>query len=304
MKKAIVILGPTATGKTEWGINLAKKFNGEIISADSRTIYRYLNIGTAKPKGTKCKDGKGCLIVKGARHYLLDFVNPQSDYTVVNFQRDALNLMKNIYKKGKIPIVVGGSPLYIYALLKRYEFSGGRDKKLRGELEGKSIKELQMIARKSNNISLNKSDFQNKRRLIRAIEKSKKSKSEIRNFSSFPIPYSFFKIGIKRKREEIYERIDKRTETWFEIGFLKEIRGLVKMGLSLDNLKEFGLSYREATKYLSGEIQSISELKKRINYCQHEYVRRQMNWFKKDKNIHWCEKIEEAEKLVSKFLKR
>ncbi|MBU2595608.1 tRNA (adenosine(37)-N6)-dimethylallyltransferase MiaA, partial [Patescibacteria group bacterium] len=186
--KIIVILGPTASGKTGWGIKLAQKFKGEIICADSRTVYKYFNLATAKP--TKKEMQK-------VPHHLLDFVDPRKKvYTATDFQRDALKKIKDILKKNRLPIIVGGSALYIYALTRGYRFPGQSDTKLRRELESRSLAELQAIAKKNKKISLNSSDFQNKRRLIRAIEVFENCKFKIKNFRSSPLPYQFLKIGI------------------------------------------------------------------------------------------------------------
>lgn len=298
--KVIIILGPTASGKTEWGIKLARKFNGEIICADSRTVYKYLDIGTAKPKGNKCKD-KGCLKVGGVRHYLLDFVEPKRVYTAANFQGDAFALIHKIKRRGKTPFVVGGSALYLYALTRNYQFAGKSDTKLHRELESKSLAELQAIIKNNKKIKLNRSDFQNKRRLIRAIEVNKKYKLKNKNFSN-PIPYSFLKIGINLSREDVYRRIDGRTEDWVRLGLIDEVKSLLKMGISRERMREFGLGYREVVKYLNGEIKTKEELIRRINFCQHAYVRRQMTWFRKDKNILWCGDIQNAENKIRQFL--
>lgn len=291
--KIIVILGPTASGKTEWGIKLAQKFNGEIICADSRTVYKYFDIGTAKP--TKKE-------MQGIKHYLLDFVDPKKVYTVVEFQWDALKAIKLILRKNKLPIIVGGSALYIYALTRNYQFPGQSDTKLRRELEAKSLAQLQAIVKKNKKISLNSSDFVNKRRLIRATEVFINYKLKIKNFRRPPLPYQFLKIGIERNRKEVYQRIDQRTEGWLKEGLVGEVKNLLRQGISKDRIIEFGLGYREVVKYLDGEIKTKEELIERINFSQHAFVRRQMTWFKKDKEIKWCKKLNDAEKLVDSFI--
>lgn len=305
--KIIVILGPTASGKTGWGISLAKKFNGEVISADSRTVYKYLNIATAKPKGRNCGDREerklGCRKVEGIKHYLLDFINPHKFYTVAEFQDDANQAIKLIIAKGKLPVIVGGSALYIYGLVRGYQFPGQGDPKLRRELEAKTVSELQTMVRRNKKILLNSSDFRNKRRLIRALEISKKNKLKNKNFHYSPIPYSFLKIGIDRPRAEIYNRIDRRTEVWIKEGLIKEVRRLIKNGISKKRIYEFGLGYREVLKYLSGDINNIEGLLDRVNFSQHTYVRHQMTWFRRDKEIHWCKNLADAEKLVRQFLR-
>jgi len=304
--KLIVILGPTASGKTEWGIKLAKKFNGEVICADSRTVYKYLNIATAKPKGRNygrnVEKNLGCRNVQRVSHYLLDFIDPKKIYTVADFQRDANKAIELIFSQGKQPIVVGGSALYIYALTEGYKFPGKSDRKLRRELELKSLVELQAIVKKYKKTFLNSSDFQNKRRLIRAIEVNKNYKLKIKNCFSSPIPYSILKIGIDLPREEVYQRIDKRTNEWMAEGLIAEVRRLMRIGVSRKRINEFGLGYREVIKYLKGKIKNKDELTERINFTQHAYVRRQMTWFRRDKEIKWLKNIKEAMIIIKKFL--
>lgn len=300
--KVVVILGPTASGKTEWGIKLAKKFNGEIISADSRTVYKYFNIGSAKPAKNE---------MQRVKHHLLDFIDPRKKiYTAADFQRDALKKIKEIIKRKKLPLIVGGSALYLYALTRNYQFLGKSDANLRRSLEAKSLVRLQAIANKKR-INLNASDFKNKRRLVRAIEAFKNLKFSRGARSRFagkidstPLPYQFLKIGINLSREKVYKRIDKRTQIWMKDDkLIDEVKGLLKQKISKNKIFEFGLGYREVVKYLVGEIKSRKELIDRINFCQHAYVRRQMAWFKKDKEINWCKNLIDAQKLVNKFLK-
>lgn len=291
--KIIVILGPTASGKTGWGIEIAKKFKGEVICADSRTVYRYFDIGTAKP--TKKEK-------QGIKHYLLDFVDPRKKvYTAAEFQRNALKIIKDIIKRKKLPLIVGGSALYIYALTRNYQFLGKSDTKLRRKLESKSLAELQTKVKKNKKISLNSSDFKNKRRLIRAIEVNKNYKLKIKNFPT-PISYSILKIGIDLPREKVYRRIDQRTGDWLKRGLVEEVKKLLKNGIPKDRIFEFGLGYREVVRFLNSEIRTESELVDRINFSQHAYVRRQMTWFKKDPEIKWCKNINSAEKLISQFI--
>ncbi|TSC92337.1 MAG: tRNA dimethylallyltransferase [Candidatus Berkelbacteria bacterium Licking1014_96] len=275
---------------------MAKKFKGEVICADSRTIYKYFDIGTAKPSKKERQ---------GVKHHLLDFVDPQKKvYTVAQFQRDALKTIEDIIKRKKLPIIVGGSALYIYALTRNYQFPGKSDTKLRRELESRSLSELQAIAKRSKKITLNPSDFQNKRRLIRAIEIFRNLKFEIRNSFLSPLPYYFLKIGVDLPRSQIYERIDRRTQSWMNKGLVEEVKNLLRRGIPKDRIIEFGLGYREVIKYLDGEIRTKKELVDRINFSQHAFVRRQMTWFRRDKEIQWCNNITNTEKLVSNFLEK
>lgn len=300
--KIIIILGPTASGKTSLSIKIAKKFNGEIVCADSRTVYKYFNIGTAKP--TKKE-------MQGIKHHLLDFVDPKKVYTVAEFQQDALKAIKLILKKNKLPIIVGGSALYIYALTEGYKFTPTtpeeqiRVRQLRRELEKIELGQLIELFKSISPKDYQRVDINNKRRVIRALEGLlvlQNKKISCRENS--PVPYSILKIGIELSREEIYQHIDKRTEEWMAAGLITEVKKLIRIGVSKKKINEFGLGYREVLKYLQGEIKTAEQLRDRINYSQHAYVRRQMTWFRRDREIKWCKKLADAEKLVREFLEK
>lgn len=312
-RKLIVILGPTASGKTGWGIKIAKKFNGEIVCADSRTVYKYLDIATAKPKGRKCgrnmEKNLGCRNVQGIKHYLLDFIDPKKVYTVADFQRDANRVIELILAKEKQPIMVGGTALYIYALTKGYKFTPAtpeeqmRVRQLRRELEKMELAQLVELLKGISPQDFQRIDLKNKRKVIRALEgllvlQNKK----ISRRENSPIPYSILKIGINLPREEVYRRIDKRTLEWMAEGLIAEVRKLIRIGVNKIRINEFGLGYREVLKYLAGKIENKNELIERINFSQHAYVRRQMTWFRRDKEIKWFKDIKATEVIIKKFL--
>lgn len=311
--KIIIILGPTASGKTGWGIKIAKKFNGEIICADSRTVYKYLNIATAKPKGKNCglKEEKelGCRNVQGIKHYLLDFIDPKKVYTVADFQRDTNKAIELILAKEKQPIMVGGSALYIYALTEGYKFTPAtpeeqiKVRQLRRELEKMELGQLVELFKDISPKDFQRVDLKNKRRVVRVLEgllvlRNKK----ISRRENSPIPYSILKIGIDLPREEVYRRIDKRTDEWMAEGLIAEVRKLIRIKVNKIRINEFGLGYREVLKYMVGKIKNKNELIERINFSQHAYVRRQMTWFRRDKKIKWLKNIKRAEVIIKKFL--
>lgn len=291
-KKLIVILGPTASGKSELAIKLAKKFNGEIISADSRQVYKGLNIGTAKV--TKKE-------MEGIPHYLLDVASPKRKFTVAQYRKLALKAIEKIFKKGKIPILCGGSGFYIQSVVDGIIFPEvPPDWKLRKKLEKKSPKELYQILKKLDPKRAKTIEKENPRRLIRAIEIAKKI-GKVPPLKFNPLPYPVLILGIKKPMVEIKERIKKRFFQWLKEGLIKEVKKLKRMGLSFKAIEDFGLEYYWIAKYLKGEISKKEMIERSIKEIQ-DYAKRQMTWFKKDQRIHWIKNQKEAEKLIKEFL--
>jgi tRNA dimethylallyltransferase len=292
-KKLIVILGPTASGKTELAIKLAKKFNGEIVSADSRQVYKGMDIGTAKP--TKKE-------MRGVPHHLLDIASPKRKFTVAQYRKLALKAIEKIQKKGKIPFLVGGTWFYIRAIVDGLVIPEVPPNwKLRRELEKKSPKELYKILKKLDPKRAKTVERENPRRLIRAIEICKKI-GKVPPLKFNPLPYPVLMIGIKRKKKELKERIRKRFFEWLKKGLILEVIRLRKMGVSFKRIEEFGMHYREIAKYLKGEISEKEMIENSIREIQN-YAKKQLNWFKKDKRVKWVKDLREAEKLVKKYLK-
>jgi tRNA dimethylallyltransferase len=292
-KKLIAILGPTASGKTELAIKLAKKFNGEIVSADSRQVYKGMDIGTAKP--TKKE-------MKGIPHHLLNVASPKRKFTIAQYRKLALKAIEKIQKKGKIPFLVGGTWFYIRAIVDGLVIPEvPPDWKLRRKLEKKSPKELYKILKKLDPKRAKTIEKENPRRLIRAIEICKKI-GKVPPLKFNPLPYPVLMIGIKRKKKELKERIRKRFFEWLKKGLILEVIRLRKMGVSFKRIEEFGMHYREIAKYLKGEISEKEMIENSIREIQN-YAKKQLNWFKKDKRVKWVKDLREAEKLVKKYLK-
>jgi tRNA dimethylallyltransferase len=292
-KKLIVILGPTASGKTELAIKLAKKFNGEIVSADSRQVYKGMDIGTAKP--TKKE-------MKGIPHHLLNVASPKRKFTIAQYRKLASKAIEKIQKKGKIPFLVGGTWFYIRAVVDGLVIPEvPPDWKLRRELEKKSPKELYKLLKKLDPKRAKTIEKENPRRLIRAIEICKKI-GKVPPLRFNPLPYPVLMIGIKRKKKELKERIRKRFFEWLKEGLILEVIKLRKMGVSFKRIEEFGMHYREIAKYLKGEISEKEMIENSIREIQN-YAKKQLNWFKKDKRVKWVKNLREAEKLVKKYLK-
>lgn len=297
-KKILVILGPTATGKTDLAFKLAKKFNGELISCDSRQIYTGLDIGTgkmpSKTRNLKMDDRRW--IVDGVVIHLYDVVSPKIQYTVADYVKDAGKVIREIRKKGKLPIVVGGTGLYLKALL--YGLSNlaiSMDKKLRGDLEKLHLEQLQQklkILFPTKWKSLNYSDKQNPRRLIRAIElESGKGSKGDKGSRSLIKEFDVLKIGLTASRDMLYKKVDERVISRIDQGMIEEAENLHKNGLSLKRMRQLGLEYGVLADYLEGNIQALPAgrqgLIKIMQGKIHGYVRRQLTWFKKEKDITW-----------------
>jgi len=299
-KKLIVILGPTASGKSELAIKLAKRFNGEIISADSRQVYKGMDIGTGKV--TKKE-------MKGIPHYLLDVASPKRRFTVVQYRKLALKAINKIFKKVHVPFLCGGTGFYIQAVVDGIIIPEvPPDRKLRKELERKTVNELFNQLKKIDPQRAKTIEPKNKRRLIRALEIVKKI-GPVPVFKKKPLPYPVLMIGIKKERQELKKLIKKRLFKWLKQGFLKEILKLRKFGLSWEKIEDFGIHYRVVAQYLQNktlrQAQGKLSYKKMIENSLRElqnYTKRQMTWFKRDKRIIWLKNQKEAEKLVRKFL--
>jgi len=297
--KIVVILGPNASGKSDLAVEIAKKFNGEIISADSRQVYKGMDIGTGKVPIEKRKDG---LYYQGIRHYLIDVVSPKKIFTVTDYQKLAKMAVKEILQKGKLPIICGGTGFYIDALIYEYQFPNVKPQpELRKKLEKLSTEKLFEKLKKLDPRYAQKIDPHNRRRLIRAIEiittLKKPMPPLIKNS-----PYEILKIGVFRPPKELKKRIEKRLIKRINEGMIEEVKKLHQNGVSYKRLYDFGLEYRYISLYLQKKISYealIEQLKTKI----WQYARRQMIWFKKDKDIKWIKSKTAAFKLVKKFLK-
>lgn len=301
--KIIVILGPTASGKSDLAVKIAKKNNGEVISADSRQVYYGLNVGSGKI--TKKE-------MAGVPHHLLDVANPKRVFTVVQYQKLAGKAIRDIIKRKKIPIICGGTGFYIDSLIHNYKLPEvPPDKKLRAKLEKKFTEELFKQLKKLDPRRAKNIDRYNKRRLIRALEIVISTKKPV------PVPEdiginqfnrhksaAILKIGTKKQPEELKKLIYKRLIRRLKAGMIKEVENLHKKGVSWQRLDDLGLEYRYISRYLRGLItkpKMIEILNKEI--CR--YAKRQMTWFKRDENIYWLDPAKnqnEAIGLVKKFV--
>jgi len=293
-KKLIVILGPNALGKSELTVKLAKRFNGEIISADSRQVYKGMDIGTGKV--TKKE-------MQGIPHYLLNVSSPKTRFTVVQYRKLAIIAINKIFKKGKVPFICGGTGFYIQAVVDGILIPEvPPDWKLRKKLEKKSAKELFAQLKKLDPKRARTIEKKNPRRLIRALEIVIKTKKPVPILKKKPLPYPVLMVGIKKDSRVLKKLIKTRLFKRLKKGMIAEVKRLKKSGISWKRLEEFGLEYRWIAKFLKKKI-SFLEMTERLQKDIEHFSKRQMTWFKRDQKIRWVKNYKEAEKLVEKFLK-
>jgi tRNA dimethylallyltransferase len=284
----IVILGPTASGKSGLGITLARQFNGEIISADSRQVYRGLDIGTAKVTTEE---------QERVKHHLLDIVDPNEVYTVSRFQQDAFTAIDDIVARDKRPFLVGGSPHYIQAVVDGLDIPQvAPQTELRTTLEARSTDDLLQELRERDPQSYEAIDRNNRRRIIRALEVCIVTGEPFSQQRRVSEPrYRSLLLGIQWPRATLYERIDKRVDERMHQGMVQEVRDLLSAGVSHERLDAFGLEYRFIDRYLRGEYTSEAMMVERLKFAIHDFTRRQLSWFRRDTRILWIEGGEDME---------
>lgn len=297
--KLIVILGQTATGKSDFAVNIAKKTRGEIISADSRQVYRGMDLGTGKI--TKKEMG-------GVPHYLLDIVSPKNKiFSVSDYQKIANKKIEEILEKGKIPIICGGTGYYIDSIINNVSFPEvPPNKKLREELSKKTTLQLFSLLKKLDEARSKNIDTNNKVRLIRAIEIAK-AIGKVPQINKNDSPFNVIKIGLIFTNEELKERIYVRLIKRMKMGMLKEMEDLHKSGVSWKKMESFGLEYRYSAFYLQGKISKEEMVEKLFSQIWH-FAKRQNTWFKRDKDTIWINPSKKADrakalKAIDKFLK-
>ena len=285
LKPLIVILGPTSSGKTEMGLKLAKKYNGEIVNADSRQIYKGMNIGTGK-------------VDVG---YLINIKNPNQKFSLSQYKKLAIKTINNIHKRGKIPILVGGTGLYISAIIDNLEIpKASPNNDIRKKLEKHTNQYLYKYLKKVDLKSAKIIGENNKRKLIRALEVYEITGKP---FSSQQIKgellFNILQIGIKIDREKLYKKIDARVDKMIKDGLIKETKKLSKK-YSFNLPAMSGIGYFEIGQFLKNKI-NLEEATQKIKFRTHQYARRQTMWFKRDERIIWVENYREAKKLVKEF---
>ena len=289
--KVVVIVGPTASGKTAVSIELAKKINGEIISADSMQIYKYMDIGTAKPTLDE---------MQGIKHYMLDVVMPDETFNVAKYKSMAESAIEEILKKGKVPIIVGGTGLYVNTLVDGIEFADvPGDEEYRNELIEKGYREGAMSIYKElekvDSESAKKIDPNNIRRVARALEIYKvtgKTETQLDIESRKEVKYDYRLFGMEWDRETLYNRIDLRVDKMIEAGLIDEVRNVTEK-FKISNTAVQGLGYKEVIEFLNGNI-SYEEMIEKLKLETRHYAKRQLTWFRRDKRIKWIKPDENA----------
>ena len=283
--KVIVIVGPTASGKTSASINVAKKLNGEIISADSMQIYREMNIGTAKVTKEEAD---------GIKHYLVDIVDPDEVFNVTKYKEMAEAAIEDILSKGKIPIIVGGTGLYVSTLINGIEFAEvGEDAEYREQMtalaEEKGAEYLHNELRKVDSNAADAIEINNVRRVVRALEIFKltgKTKTQLDIESRKEVKYTYKVYGIDTPREELYNRINIRVDKMFEDGLLEEVR-YVNEKYKISSTAIQGLGYKEVIEYIEGRV-TYEEMIEKLKMETRRYAKRQLTWFRREEKIKWC----------------
>ena len=299
--KVIVICGPTASGKTALSIELAKKINGEIISADSMQIYKDMDIGTAKVEKEE---------MQGIKHYLLDFVSPDSRYSVAEFKMDATKAIEEILVKGKTPIIVGGTGLYVDTLIYGIEYNDIKiDEAYRQELEKiaeeQGLEQLYKIAVEIDAEAMQKISPNDKKRIMRVLEIFKatgKTKTEQEQESrKNGVKYDYRVFALNMDRELLYNRINLRVDLMIEKGLIQEVKRLKEKYKKFPTAMQ-GLGYKEVVQYLEGETTKEKMIEK-IKMETRRYAKRQLTWFRKNKETIWLDATKEKEDNISEIIK-
>lgn len=298
MKKSlIIIVGPTAVGKTDIAIEIAKKINGEIISADSMQIYKYMDIGTAKPSKEE---------MQGIPHYLIDEVEPDQEFNVAVFQKRSFQYIDTILSKKKFPMVVGGTGLYISSLVYPLDFTESVSNwEYREKLDNIANKKgniyLHNLLKEIDPESAKNIHPNNRKKVIRALEVYQETGKTMSNYKkedkNKDLPFSFIMIGLTMERQLLYERINKRVDVMIEKGLIEEVKWLLDKGYDKSLISMQGLGYKELIGYLEGQY-TLEEAIYILKRDTRRFAKRQLTWFRRDNRIHWFQ----VDKYSSKSL--
>ena len=299
--KVIVICGPTASGKTALSIALAKKINGEIVSCDSMQIYKDMDIGTAKPTIEE---------MQGIKHYLIGYVSPEQRYSVADYKKDAKKAIKEILEKGKIPIVVGGTGLYIDSLIYEIEYQDIKldaqyRKQLEDEVKEKGLEELYKKAKIIDEKAMEKISLTDKKRILRVLEiyhatGKTKTEQEIESRKK-EVEYDYKVYALNWDRQKLYDRINKRVDIMIEQGLIQEVKQILEKYSTFPTAMQ-GLGYKEVVDYLNG-IYTKEEMIEKIKMETRRYAKRQLTWFRKNKQTIWLNAEDTTQKNINIILK-
>lgn len=281
----IAIAGPTAVGKTKFAIMLANAFDGEVVSCDSMQLYKYMDIGSAKPTQEE---------MSMAKHHLVDMIDPRDDFSVAQYQKLAKDAIKDILMRGKTPIISGGTGLYLNSLIYDMDFSSAPE-------DSEYRKDLEKIAEEEGREALHKMledqdpkaaaliHPNNTKKIIRALERLKEGEGEIKQFSDISNEtddYNIILLGLTRDRAELYDRINRRVDILMEEGLLDEVKGLMDMGLTQDNISMKGIGYKELMDHLDGRC-SLEDSIETIQKNTRHYAKKQLTWFRRYDEMKW-----------------
>ncbi len=300
MKKIplVVLMGPTASGKTAMAVEICKKYDGEVVTADSMQVYKFMDIGTAKPTVDE---------MQGIKHHMIDLVEPTENYSLADYVKEAKTVIEDIHSRGKLPVLAGGTGLYIDTLTQNVELSDGdKDDALRAELTELAEKEgedrLFEILREVDPMSCETIHKNNIKRVIRAIEffkttgirQSEHIKNTVRNS-----PFDMTKICLSWDRDVLYDRINRRVDMMFDMGLADEVEKVRNMGVNMSNTSMQGIGYKEVFPYLDKKV-SLEETKDIIKQGTRRYAKRQITWFKREENTSF---VPAEFNVINKILK-
>jgi tRNA dimethylallyltransferase len=299
MNHLIAIVGPTAVGKSKLAFSLAQVFDLEIVNADSRQVYRYMDIGTAKPSPQE---------QKSIPHHVIDIVNPDEAFNLSLYQSLAHGAIEDIQKRGKLPLLVGGSGLYVWSVLEGWRIPQvPPDPALRRSLEDRAASEgvesLYQQLQGIDPVAARRIDRRNVRRVIRALEVCQSSGSFSQPQGKEPPGFKTLLLGLTAERNELYQRIDQRIDNMIEQGLVAEVRGLLDMGYNLDLPAMSSVGYRQIGSFLQGEV-GLPAAIQQIKFETHRFARHQYAWFRLgDPRIRWFDRREPATETFSRFVK-
>ncbi|MBE6020877.1 MAG: tRNA (adenosine(37)-N6)-dimethylallyltransferase MiaA [Clostridiales bacterium] len=284
-RKILILAGPTAVGKTEYSLELAKLLDGEIVSADSMQLYKYMDIGSAKPTKEEMAQ---------AVHHMVDEIDPREEFSVFVYSEMAKKAIEDIFSRGKTPIISGGTGLYINSLIYKMDFSAMPDnkegrKKLENIAETKGKEALHAMLKEKDPKAAERIHPNNVKKVIRALEMLEEGQGRVREFSESFVKtddYDHCFIGLYRDREELYDRINKRVDILMDMGLLEEIKMLDEMGLTEEHISMKGIGYKELFGYLREEY-DLEEAVYLIKRNTRHYAKRQMTWLRRYEDINW-----------------